>query len=110
MAQKKVINSALLAKAVAKVKEGKSFMGKWGVGEHLACMRYAAVDALADAESTMKVHNAKPENKDKQIKFADAYNAVLKQAFASDPEFAYASNFQKLLVASGEIKETSEYD
>jgi len=89
MAEKNSISTAA-AKAVAKVKEGKAFEGKWGVGEHLACIRYLVMDAMAEAK--LDAEDVK------------TVNEKLKEAFKANPELAYASNFQKLLISHGEIK------
>jgi hypothetical protein len=98
MRNEKKTMTVLAAKAVARVKGNPAFPGSWGVGEHLAALRFMAVDALADAAN-------KPEVKAGKEKIGDAFNGILKTAFAADPELAYASNFQKLLVKTGELKD-----
>lgn len=111
MAEKNAINSALITAAVAKVKEQKTFTGAWGVGEHLACMRYVAVDAINSASGEIDAWKKKPENAGKpEPKVGEWVNGKLKAAFASDPEFAYASNFQKLLIKAKEIQAGSSYE
>ena len=103
MKTEKKTMSGLAAKAVARVKGQPGFAGSWGVAEHLACLRYITMDAMADAANN-------PEVKAGKLKLPDAVNAALKLAFSADPELAYASNFAKLLVKTGELTEASQYE
>lgn len=103
------------AKAVAKIKESPTFVKaqKWGVWEHLAFLRYLVADAIGQAEKNInaaQVAAKTPEEKAKAEKMTleDEVNSLLKATFKDNPEIAYASNFQKLLVALNEIpKEAS---
>ena len=99
MAEKKAIASTLAAGAVARVKEQGAT--SWGVDEHLAFLRYMAVDAYKSAASMSAKNPA--------VKVEDNFNTLLKDAYAKDPEIAYASNFQKLLVKAGELKAGGGY-
>lgn len=102
MAEKKAIASTLLAGAFSRVKEQPGFAGAWGVDEHLAMLRYASTDALKSAQSMIA--------KDSKLELGATVNKLLKDAFAADPEAAYASNFQKLLVKAGELKAGGGYE
>jgi len=97
MPDKKSIGT-LAAKSVARVKEQSRFNGKWGVAEHLACLRYMALDALAQETGR------KAKDGETLAPVQDRFNAVLQEAFKCDPELAYASNFQKLLIKAGELE------
>lgn len=115
MADKKTIGSVLASNAVARVKEQGSFAGAWGVDEHLACLRYMVVDAIKQAPGMLEksIASAKsPEEKAQLAKLtlADQVNIELRKAFSSDPELAYASNFQKLLIKAGELKSSGGYE
>ena len=99
MAEKKSLASTLLAGAVARVKEQGATT--WGAGEHLAFLRYAALDAYKSAQSMA--------SKQPGTKVEDHMAKLLKDAFSGDPEVAYASNLQKLLVKSGDIKAGGDY-
>ena len=116
--------SALAAGAVARVKESASYTGKWGTNEHLACLRYMVIDAIAQATDGKELPNragrpaldkaGKPlvdkDGKPVVVTLAKAVNAILKAAFDADPELGYASNFDKLLKKMGEIPEGNEYE
>lgn len=102
--------SVSAAKAVARVKEQPSFVKaqKWGVGEHFACIRYMVRDAIAQAEKDINaaaVAAKTPAEKEaaEKLTLEDAVNNILRAAFNANPELAYASNFQKLLIALGEV-------
>ena len=99
MAEKKAVASTLIAGAVAKVLQQGAV--KWGVGEHLALVRYCAMDAITQAEKD-------PASKGKPL--GEIVGARLKAEFGKDPEIAYASNFQKLLEKSGDLKASGEYE
>lgn len=115
MPEKKTMSLAAAA-AVAWVKDQPSYAGAWGVGEHLALTRRMAIDALEPAQKMVGqpvMRDGKPLVKDGKPVVHDlksALNTVLKAAHAADPELAYASNFQKLLVKCGEIQAGSEYE
>ena len=102
MAEKKSM-SGLAAKAVARVKGQRAALSEWGVAEHMACLRYMTLDAIAEAER-------KPDVKVGKEKLIDAVSASLKAAFAEDKELAYASNFEKLLRKCGELESSEAYE
>lgn len=104
--KKKSIASSLVAGAVAKVMEQGA--KDWVKREHLAMIRYLAMDAVRQCKTVreaMVKAAVTPEAKAQVEKLTDAdlVGQALRKAFESDDEIAYASEFKKLLVASGEL-------
>jgi len=93
MAEKKTIASTLLAKANARVLEQQT---GWSNGHHLALLRYAADEAIAQAGGSKEVR--------------EKVNAILKAELGKDPEVAYASNWKKLLEKAGDIATAESFD
>lgn len=109
---KKNTMSTLAAGAVARVKGQAGFTGAWGTREHLACMRYMALDALSSATKDKRLGQPVDAQKPDGAKWTieGLVDAQLKSAYNADPELGYASNFEKLLQACGEVKTAGEYE
>lgn len=121
MAEKKNMHVATAA-AVARVKEQSSFSGKWGAPEHCAGQRYLTTDAIVRFEKNPKVRVVGTDKKEVEatvvfkatagageVTLQDAINSHLRAVYAADPEWAYASNMQKLLEKCGEIAVAADY-
>jgi hypothetical protein len=102
MAKQKSTQILATCKAVARVKEQENFQDTWGSDEHLNAFRYLVSDIIEASKETDKAKQAVEVRK------------ALKVVFDADPEWSYASNFQKVLVAMGEItasaKKTGGYE
>jgi hypothetical protein len=110
MAEKKSM-STRAAKAVAMVKSQPQFQGKWGVSEHLACLRHMSVDSVREMSKDARLGKPMDDKKPDGPKWgiAELVNEDLRATFRADPELGYASNFEKLLVKCGDLQKADDY-
>ncbi len=109
--------TTLTAGAVARLMEQEP--ADWGKREHLVCLRYLIVDSIKQAPSMLEAKQRAENEAAKQAKrepntinmtVAELVNAQLKAVFTAETEWSYASEFKKLLLATGDLTVKSRMD